>query len=91
MESPKIKEMREAFNFDKLKNELAKQINKKIERISYLNGVIEGLLIANSFTCLVTEVNGKIIMGESSVVRENIDKEIRRVIEKLEKVKKGKE
>lgn len=88
MTSPKIKELGEIFNMDKFKKELAKQINEKIEKIAYLNGIIEGLLIAQSFTCLITEVNGKPVMGERSVVRENIDKEIKKTIEKLEKVKK---
>lgn len=91
MTSPTIKELRESFNMDKFKDELAKQINEKIEKIAYLNGIIGGLLIAQSFTCLVTEVNGKPIMGEHSVVKENIDKEIKKTIEKLEKVKKGQE
>ena len=83
MTSPKIKELRESFNMDKFKDELAKQINEKIERIAYLNGIIEGLLIAQSFTPLITEVNGKYFIGECSVVRENIVNEIRYTIEKI--------
>lgn len=89
MTSPKIKELRESFNMDKFKDELAKQINEKIEKIAYLNGIIEGLLIAQSFTCLVTEVGGKYFIGECSVVRENIAKEIKNTIEKIEEAKKG--
>lgn len=89
MKSPTIKELRESFNMDKLKKELAKQINEKIEKIAYLNGIIEGLLIAQSFTCLITEVNGKPVIGEYSVVRKNIDNEIRKTIEKIDEEKKG--
>ena len=89
MTSSIIKKLRESFNMGKFKDELAKQINEKIERIAYLNGIIEGLLIAQSFTCLITEVNGKPVIGEYSVVRENIDKEIKKTIKKIEEVKNG--
>lgn len=89
MTSPTIKELRESFNIDKFKDELAKQINEQIERIAYLNGIIEGLLIAQSFTCLITKVNGKYFMGECSVIRENIANEIRNTIEKIEEMRKG--
>lgn len=89
MTSSIIKKLRESFNIGKFKDELAKQINEKIERIAYLNGIIEGLLIAQSFTCLITEVNGKPVIGEYSVVRENIDKEIKKTIKKIEEVKNG--
>ena len=87
---PSIKEMRKEFDFKKFQNELAKQINERIEKIAYLNGIIEGLLIANAFTCLVTEIDGKPVMGDRLVVRKEIDKEIRKTIKKLEKIRKDK-
>ena len=68
---------------------MTKEELEKIEKIAYLNGIIEGLLIAQSFTCLITEVNGKPVIGECSVVRENIDKEIKKTIKKIEEVKNG--
>ena len=72
---PFIKEMREEFNFKKFQNELAKQINERIEKIAYLNGVIEGLLIADAFTCFVTEIDGKPVIGDRLVVRKEIKNE----------------
>ena len=87
---PFIKEMREEFNFKKFQNELAKQINERIEKIAYLNGVIEGLLIADAFTCFVTEIDGKPVIGDRLVVRKEIKNEIRKTIKKLEKIRKGK-
>lgn len=87
---PSIKEMREEFNFKKFQDELDKKINERIEKIAYLNGIIEGLLIANAFTCLVTEIDGKPVMGDRDIVRKEIDKEIRKTIKKLEKIRKGK-
>lgn len=76
------------FDFKKFQDELAKQINERIEKISYLNGIIEGLLIASSFTCLVTEIDGKPVMGDRLVVRKEIENEIRKTIKKLEKIRK---
>ena len=87
---PSIKEMRVEFDFKKFQNELAKQINERIEKIAYLNGIIEGLLIARSFTCLITEIDGKPVMGDSLVVRKEIENEIRKTTKKIANIRKGK-
>lgn len=63
---------------------------ERLEKIAYLNGITEGLLIAHSFTYLITVVDGNYVMGDSLVVRKEIENEIRKTTKKIAKMRKDK-
>lgn len=69
--------------YEKIKDGILQELNNKIGYIEYLNGIVQGLLIAHSFTNLVTEIDGKPVIGDAETTRKMIYAEISNMNNKI--------
>ena len=67
----------------KIKDGILQEFNNKIGYIEYLNGIVQGLLIAHSFTNLITEIDGKPVTGDAETTRKMIYAEISNMNNKI--------
>ena len=71
----------------KIKDGILRELNDKIGYIEYLNGIIQGLFIAYSFTNIITEIDGKPVIGDAETTRKMIYTEIRKMNNKIKEFK----